>query len=64
VHLAINRVATPLKLWAFVQGDAKDWFWMVASTVVFVYLAACLFMIYAHLYYKAGFATIADLMAS
>jgi hypothetical protein len=37
---------------------------MIISTVVFVYLAACLFMIYAHLYYKAGFVTMADLMAS
>ena len=47
----------------FVQGDAKDWYWMIGSSLVFVYLSACLFKVYMHLYYAAGFRTIADIMA-
>jgi hypothetical protein len=45
-----------------VQGDAKDWFWVMTATLLYTYVAACLFMIYMHLYYAAGFTTISDML--
>jgi hypothetical protein len=45
------------------QGDWKDWFWMIAATCVFTYAAACLFMIYLHVYRMSGMMTIAEYLS-
>jgi hypothetical protein len=37
---------------------------MITSTVVLVYFAACLFLLYAHLYYAAGLVTFSEYMAN
>jgi hypothetical protein len=67
VHVCLLQSTVPL--WALkqnhagAQGDWKDWFWMVLSTVVLVYFSACLFMLYDFLYRAAGFVTVAEFMS-